>query len=596
MNEYQTLFLAEAGELFSSAYDTLLPAEEADALEGDAVDELFRIIHTLKGSSGGVDFDHLCRYAHQLENLLERLREGEILYQSGMAGFLVDAVDQMQDILAHESKNNLNEEDFARNLETLEKKVAAYGAPQGAQAPDEGFVLFDEADYAAAAQPEDDGFVLFDEDDLAAATAAAVPPESPPQQTDEPPAEKPIEQVNTASIRVDLGKIDQLLNRVGELVIVNSMLGPFADKLENRTDRDEMNERLTQLQRHIRDLQEAVMGVRMIPIEHIYAKFPKIVRDISRKLGKQVRLSHSGDSVEIDKMMIEGLTDPLTHIIRNSLDHGIETPDERRAAGKDPTGVVTLAAMQENGQMVITVTDDGRGIDAQRVIAKAIEKGLVTPEHAARLSDEEKIDFIFSPGLSTAQKVSDISGRGVGMDVVRSNIAKLGGIVRLKSKAGSGTRFTIVLPLTLAILDGLNVGVGECRYILPLSSVVESLQPSAAQVKYNGDGTRKMLMLRERFIPVIELHELFKIPPKYREIHEGMLIVVRAGEERFALFVDEFGTQQQVVVKSLEKNFRRVGGIGGATVQGDGSVALILDPLGILEKERETRFERELAL
>ena len=333
----------------------------------------------------------------------------------------------------------------------------------------------------------------------------------------------------------------------------------------------------------------------MIPMEHIYAKFPKIVRDISRKLGKKVRLSHSGDSVEIDKMMIEGLTDPLTHIIRNALDHGLETPQEREAAGKDPIGVIALSAMQENGQIVITVSDNGRGIDPDRVIAKAIEKGLVAADHAARLSDEEKIDFIFSPGLSTAQAVSDISGRGVGMDVVRSNIARLGGIVRLRSKLGAGTKLTIVLPLTLAILDGLNVSVGDRRYILPLSSVVESLQPTVSQVKYNGDGTRKLLMLRDRFIPIIELYALFELDPLYRQIHEGMLIVVRAGEEQVALFVDEFGSQQQVVVKSLEKNFRRVAGIGGATVQGDGGIALILDPLGIVEKERELRLERELS-
>ncbi len=348
-----------------------------------------------------------------------------------------------------------------------------------------------------------------------------------------------------------------------------------------------------QLERHIRDLQDAVMSVRMVPMEHIYGKFPKVVRDISRKLDKKVRFVHYGDSVEIDKMMIEGLVDPLMHIVRNALDHGLEGPDERKAAGKDPTGTLSISAMQENGQMVIAIEDDGRGIDAHRVSQKALSRGVIIPDQLARMSHNEQCELIFSPGLSTAEAVSDISGRGVGMDVVKNNIAKLGGIIRLKSKEGVGTRLTIILPLTLAILDGLNVRVGQQRYILPLSSVVESLQPPPEWVRSNGDGSRQMLMLRERFIPIVRLHTLFSIEPDYRAIDQGMLIVVRAGEERVALFVDEFQNQQQVVIKSLERNFRRVAGVGGATVQGDGTVSLILDPLGLVEYERKMRSPQE---
>ena len=454
-------------------------------------------------------------------------------------------------------------------------------------AGDDGFVLFDPADYAAAQELPSEPITPI------TPQKPVITPITPEFVRSAPPPEKSIEKIPTASIRVDLEKIDLLLNRVGELVITNAMLRRFAENLAAKSERSEMEERLELLERHIRDLQDAVMSVRMIPMENVYAKLPKIVRDISKKLGKQVRLIHSGDSVEIDKMMVEGLNDPLMHILRNALDHGIETAKEREEAGKDPTGLLTVSAMQENGQIIITVADDGRGIDSERVVAKAVEQRLITAEAAAKLSLDDKNAFIFSAGLSTAQSVSDISGRGVGMDVVKTNIAKLGGIVRLHSRRGAGSRFTIVLPLTLAILDGLNVRVGDQRYILPLSSVVESLQPAKTMIKSNGDGSSKILLLRDKFIPIVELYVLFDIEPKFTEISKGMLIVMRAGEERFALFVDQFGSQQQVVVKSLEKNYRRIRGIGGATVQGDGTVSLILDPLGIVEKERDMRLERE---
>lgn len=589
MNEHQQLFMEEASELFSTAYDLLLPAEEADELGSTQIDELFRVVHTIKGSSGGVEFDHLSRYTHLLENLLDNLRDGTIGYTSGMAGFLVDSIDKMQDILDHEFKKNINEDDFEANLGSLEKKILEYSSGKTVEkeeSNDEGFVLFGAKDFAEI-EDEDDGFVLFnakDFEDLEEERKPSDQTETKPSVVEAP--KEPKETSATSSIRVDLTKVDQLLNRVGELVITNSMLGKFSSKLEERSDQDEMNEKLAQLERHIRELQDAVMSIRMIPMEHVYAKIPKLVRDLSRKLGKKARLSTNGASVEIDKMMIEGLNDPLMHILRNAIDHGLEDSATREIKGKDPVGTISVMAMQENGQMVISISDDGAGINLERVTQKAVEKGVITQEVAQRMSSDEKADLIFSAGLSTASEVSDVSGRGVGMDVVRTNIAKLGGIVRVRTSS-SGTKFTIILPLTLAILDGLTVSAGTHKYILPLSSVVESLQPLEKQIKHNGDGSRKMLMLREQFIPIIELYSLFGIEPKHTKMHEGMLIVLRAGDERFALFVDEFGSQQQVVVKSLEKNFKRVRGVGGATVQGDGTISLILDPLGIIDSERE---------
>ncbi|GHV08891.1 chemotaxis protein CheA [Campylobacterota bacterium] len=624
MTEYQSLFLGEAGELFASGYDRLLPAEESDSLDAEAVAELFRILHTIKGSSGGVDFNNLSRYAHSLENLLSYLRDGKVGYKSGMASFLVDSLDSMQQILDKESQDTLDSADFETKIAVMEKRVAEFLAlPSSTPAPvsapkpvpttsNDGFILFDPADIAKfeAAQEttklddhydhpvSDDGMIdaasLAIYEAMSAGNETIVADPTPIEEIRKSTASSG--NIQMASIRVDLDKIDLLLNRVGELVITNAMLDRFAEKLQNHHDKNILREQLAQLERHIRDLQDAVMSVRMVPMEQIYAKLPKIVRDLAKKLGKQVRLVHSGDSVEIDKMMIEGLNDPLMHIIRNAIDHGLEPPKEREESGKAPAGLITVTAAQENGQIIININDDGRGINVERVVQKAIENRTISHEMAAKLSDEEKLNLVFNAGLSTVGEISDISGRGVGMDVVRSNISKLGGLVRLSSTPRRGTRISIVLPLTLAILDGLNVFVGDQRYILPLSAVVESLQPGPKVIKSNGDGSRKILMLRERFIPIIEMHRLFAIEPKYAQIEDGILIVVRAGEERFALFVDSFGAQQQVVVKSLEKNFRRVRGIGGAMVQGDGTVALILDPLGIIDKEREMILAQEAYL
>jgi two-component system chemotaxis sensor kinase CheA len=332
----------------------------------------------------------------------------------------------------------------------------------------------------------------------------------------------------------------------------------------------------------------------MVPMESIYSKFPKVVRDISKKLGKKVEFKHYGDNVEIDKAMIEGLTDPLMHIIRNSLDHGLETPEDRINSGKDEVGFITISAEQANGQMIITIEDNGRGINCDKVAQKAFDNGLIDENQLASMSPNDKAMLVFGAGVSTADKITDISGRGVGMDVVKTNIQKLGGAIRLDTAVGVGTTITIVLPLTLAILDGLDIAVGEHKYILPLSSIVESLQPTSDMIKRIGDGTQDLLMLREEFIPVVKVYKLFGIEPKYRKIEDGMLIVVKSGNTKVALFIDEFLHQHQVVVKPLDKNFRSVQGIGAATVRGDGSIGLILDVVGIINAQ--IKVERDMSV
>jgi len=386
------------------------------------------------------------------------------------------------------------------------------------------------------------------------------------------------------SIRVDLSKIDGLMNNIGELVIAHSMLNQYAFTMQDQKVKSDLSERLDLLDRYIRELQESVMSVRMIPMETVFSKFPKVIRDTAKKLNKKINFRHYGDSVEIDKAMIEGLTDPLTHIVRNAMDHGLESTDKRREIGKPEEGTLLMSAEQANGQMIIKIQDDGAGINLKKVVAKAIQNGVIEEVEAQQMSKDDKAMLIFSPGLSTAESVTDISGRGVGMDVVMSNIKKLGGVVKVETEEGFGTTVFIVLPLTLAILDGLNIRVGKEQFILPLSSIIESLKPEEEMIQHIGNEDSEILMLREEFIPVVRLHNVFNVIPENKKLKDGLLIVVRSGAKKVALFVDEFMNQQQFVIKPLDKNFRNAQGIGGATVRGDGTIGLIIDTMNIMNK------------
>ncbi len=451
----------------------------------------------------------------------------------------------------------------------------------------EGFGFFDDAPSAPIALEEDFGF--FDDIPVrsvqTADTAVSKPATPKEALTAENKEAKKFKADSTSnSIRVDLSKIDGLMNNIGELVIAHSMLSQYTYTMEDQKIKAELSERLDLIDRHIRELQESVMSVRMVPMETVFSKFPKVIRDTAKKLDKKIDFKHFGESVEIDKAMIEGLTDPLMHIVRNGLDHGIESPEKRRSLGKPETGTLMMSAEQANGQMIIKIQDDGGGINVAKVTAKALENGVIDEHQAAAMSKEEKAMLIFAPGLSTADAVTDISGRGVGMDVVMSNIKKLGGAIKVDTEEGYGTTFTIALPLTLAILDGLNIRIGREQFILPLSAIIESLKPEEEMIKHIGDKDSEMLMLRNEFIPIVRLHNVFNVTPQYRKLTEGLLIVVRSAAQKIALFVDEFMNQQQFVIKPLDKNFRNAQGIGGATVRGDGTIGLIIDTMNILEK------------
>ena len=712
---YREMFLEEAVELFESADNVLLEAERNGSLTDEEMGQLFRDVHTLKGSGASVELSYFAEFTHDVENLMDKLRNHQIEFQPEMAGTLIDGLDVMKEILQMECDGEMDRDTFNgmstellttirayingemvsssitetivedTNIESTEsfdnlpvnsttgstnnsygffaetdklpsseviniasasdKKPGAYGffgedvlsdnlEHHLIDDSDGDFGFFDMAEeitpdiaqeeptpIVAQADNSSDDFEFDDLDDISpvvetpkaqepkvqAAPKAPVAPvaatPTPTKNVTDPKAavasreKKEADIKKTAAsnnIRVNLDKIDNLMNNVGDLVITNAMLTQFASTINEGKTRTSVLERLELLERHIREMQDSIMSIRMVPMESIYSKFPKVVRDISKKLGKKVNFLHEGDSVEIDKAMIEGLTDPLMHIIRNSLDHGLETPADRTVAGKSETGIIEIAAEQANGQMIITIKDDGKGIDAEKVALKSLENGLIDENQYNQMNTNDKAMLIFGAGVSTAAEVTEISGRGVGMDVVKTNIQKLGGVIKLDTEMGVGTTITIMLPLTLAILDGLDIAVGEMKYILPLSAIVESLQPTSEMIKRIGDGSQDLLMLREEFIPIVRLHKLFDIKSEYTELEDGMLIVVKAGNQKIALFIDEFLHQHQVVVKPLDKNFKAVEGIGAATVRGDGSIGLILDVVGLIEVQK--MMERKFGL
>jgi two-component system, chemotaxis family, sensor kinase CheA len=389
---------------------------------------------------------------------------------------------------------------------------------------------------------------------------------------------------DAGSIRVSTTKVDHLINLVGELVITQSMLSRFADGC-SPDELEKLREGLTQLTRNTRELQESVMQIRMLPIGFAFNRFPRLVHDLSRTLGKKVELKLSGEGTELDKTVLEKISDPLVHLVRNALDHGLERPDVRLAAGKPETGTIELSAFHEGGNIIIEVRDDGGGLNKAKILQRARERGLVAAD--AELADEQIHNLIFAAGFSTADTVSDVSGRGVGMDVVRRNIQDLGGVVQIASEDGLGSTIRIRLPLTLAILDGQLVRIGAETYVIPLVAIVETIQ--AQQDRLNAvPGGAQLFRLRDEYIPVVRLYEIFGVAPDSRSLEDGLLVVIEAEGRRFGVLVEELLAQQQVVIKTLETNYRQVAGVAGATILGDGAVALIVDVPGLVRLFNES--------
>ena len=385
-----------------------------------------------------------------------------------------------------------------------------------------------------------------------------------------------------ASIRVDTEKIDKLINLVGELVITQSMITDLSEKF-SIAQLPILQERITQLERNTREIQERVMSIRMMPIGSAFHRFPRLVRDLAGRSGKQIQLVMSGEETELDKTLIEAIGDPLTHLVRNSADHGLEFPEERLAQGKSARGTIRLHAYHDGGSICIVVEDDGRGLNREKIISKAVEKGIIAD--GSHMSDEAVCQLIFRPGFSTADTVTDVSGRGVGMDVVKRNIEGLGGSVGIQSTMGKGSRLTLKLPLTLAIIDGMTVRVGQDNYIIPLITVTESIRPKPHELQ-RIVGKGEVVNLRGEWVPLVKLYEAFGVTPEFTDPSQALLVIVEAEGRRIAVLVDELTGQQQVVIKSLEQNYRKVEAISGATILGDGQVALILDVPGLAKLAR----------
>jgi two-component system chemotaxis sensor kinase CheA len=487
---------------------------------------------------------------------LVRLKESEVplmLEELGNLGALHD-VAETKSTLEVTLTTNVTEEDITAVLcFVVEPNQITYSAPDGGQATAP-------APVASASASNDPVAVAEPRKAVATASSESVRTKAPAKTAE------------STSIRVAVEKVDQLINLVGELVITQSMLAQRSDQLDPVLHSDLLNS-MGQLERNARDLQESVMSIRMMPMEYVFSRFPRLVRDLASKLDKKVELTLMGSSTELDKSLIERIIDPLTHLIRNSLDHGIEIPSVRASKGKEETGNLILSAEHQGGNICIEVVDDGAGLNRQKILAKAMSSGLNVSDS---MSDEEVGMLIFAPGFSTAEVVTDVSGRGVGMDVVKRNIQEMGGHVEIHSQEGKGTTIRILLPLTLAILDGMSVKVGEEVFILPLNAVMESLQPVSEDLHPLAGGER-MLQVRGEYLPLVELYQVFDVQDAKTEATQGIAVILQSGGRRYAILVDQLIGQHQVVVKNLESNYRKVPGISAATILGDGSVALIVD-------------------
>ena len=611
LTQFYQAFFDEAEEHLATM-EQLLLALDISAPSDDGLNAIFRAAHSIKGSSGTFGFTDMMGVTHELETLLDRLRKHELAVTSAMIDAFLQARDVIKAQLDAHRRGDKAPAEAAQPVTARLRALAQGDGVTAGEVPsretpvDLGYGFFDERYTAepavdprygffdapgAPAQENTSGYGFFEgaPGQPAGATNVAPATATPARRSTDAPgnestpggrrtSDKAVAsaQGEASTIRVGVDKVDKLINLVGELVITQAMLAQNGAALDPIMSEKLLNG-LGQLERNTRDLQEAVMSIRMMPMSFVFSRFPRVVRDMATKLGKQVELRTDGEGTELDKGLIEKLADPLTHLVRNSVDHGIEPPDVRAAAGKPRQGTLTLRSFQQGGNIYVQVADDGAGLNRERILAKARERGMNVSDS---MMDDEVYHLIFEAGLSTAQTVTDVSGRGVGMDVVRRNIREMGGSIEIESAEGVGTRISIRLPLTLAILDGLSIAVGDETFIIPLTYISESLQPAANDVKSIA-GRGCTVHVRGDYLPVIALHEVFNIEPHVREFDKGIMVILECDGVRSALFVDALLGEHQVVIKSLETNYKRVAGVSGATIMGDGRVALILDAAGL---------------
>ncbi len=638
LNQFKGTFFQEAAEHLETMESALLGLQNGEP-DIETLNAIFRCAHSTKAGAGTFGFDEMAKFTHVLENLLDRLRNEEIPVTATLVDVLLRSVDVLRALVDAAARGEDPPPVWHGMVDELKRLGAATPGvdspasnPGPRTSPEPGvwdihfepaleffrvgldpfLVLRDlssfgkltaqadlsrlpalealdtEASYlswrlrlegAAGLDQIPDAFAFCE--DLATITIIPVrPPGSIPASSADSKAPASVQRAaaHEASIRVATDKVDRLIDLVGELVIAQSMTAQIMNGFT--TDRlPRLQESLCEIERHTRELQDRAMRIRMLPIGTVFSRFPRLVHDTAKALDKQVVLEISGEETELDKSVVEQISDPLTHLVRNAVDHGIETPADRERAGKSPEGTMRLKAYHQGGKVIIEVSDDGRGLDTGCIRAKGIERGLISAED--ELSEEQIHALIFRPGFSTAARVSDLSGRGVGMDVVKKSVEALNGVVTLESRGGRGSTIRLKLPLTLAILDGLLMRLGEQTYVLPLISIVESIRPRPEQIR-NVAGLGEVVMVRKQPLPLLRLGRLFRVPAEVSDPSRGLVVIVEHEGGQVALLVDELLGQQQVVVKSLETNYRKVEGVTGATVLGDGRAALILDIAGVV--------------
>lgn len=626
LDKFLKVFLEEAQEGLEVMEAGLLELESPTASDPETIHSIFRAAHSIKGGSGSFGFEEIMAFTHLLETLLDEMRSGKRDIAPPATTCLLESVDVLRGMLAARQHGQMDAPERAQRVsKMLEALLSAAPVHTGwkihfrphrhmlctgneplrmiaeleqlgtleVEALVDDVLALSEIDpvdchiawnltvYSAATEQQIRDVFDWVEGDCDLTIAPLVPVAEPTRQI-EAVREIPTKTTDTTSLRVGTEKVDAIIDLVGELVITQSMLSQIGEHFDLSMV-EKLRDGLAQLARNTRELQETVLKIRMLPASYCFSRFPRLVHDLSAKLGKQIQLRICGEQTELDKTVLEKINEPLLHLIRNAIDHGIETPEQRRVSGKPATGTIQLTASHRGGSIVIELSDDGMGLNHDRILAKARERGIVGANEV--LPPERIEELIFAPGFSTAGEITDVSGRGVGMDVVRRNIKELGGNIEIVNSPGTGAKFIIRLPLTLAILDGQIIRIGGQQFVVPLVSIIESVQIRSNQISSISGGAQ-LYRLRDQYLPILRLHNILGIPAGTTRLEDGLLMVVDDSGIPAGLFVDDLLSQQQVVIKSMETNFRRVEGISGATILGDGTVAMILDVPGILNLSR----------
>jgi two-component system chemotaxis sensor kinase CheA len=578
-------FLAETTELLEKLDDDLVALEKSTD-DADLLNRIFRSIHTVKGASSFLGFDLLVKVTHKTEDVLNRLRKGELLVTPEIMDVILEATDLVKVLVSDIKAGDIQEREIDGTISKLLPLLTENATIQ----------IQPQAEPVTVAEPQGDS-IGESSNDAAITPQQEAPPAPQPKsggdvvmkKTAPPPKSadgKGEELSDNTTVRVDIKRLDDLMNQVGELVLERNRMIQINQNLQqdgvNKVDFNEEFGKLTKRMNFVTsELQMQVLKMRMLPVEKVFKKFPRIVRSMARDLGKEVDLQIFGEETELDRSVVDEIGDPLIHLIRNAMDHGLETPDQRVSTGKPRVGTLVLSAVHEGNQIIISIKDDGAGIDTDRVGRKALEKGLITEEQLSAMSQRELFDLIFLPGFSTKDKASDLSGRGVGMDVVRTNIKKLNGLIEIKSEKGQGSEFILRLPLTLAIIQSLLVEVEGEVYSIPLSSVLETLRVDQRQ--FHMIGGQEVLKLRDMVLPLVRLERVFRVQKRDEQVDFCYVVVVGSADKRMGLVVSRLVGQQEVAIKSLGNYLANIPGIAGSTILGDGRVALIIDPVGLVE-------------